>query len=202
MTDNESTPKKSWLQKGNRKVIALVAGTVTIVGGAFGVQALADSNTYAHMKIMSGDMGGWHGGGRHGGKHGARHGGFSNLSEAEIEAKVERMVMHLAIEIDATAEQQEKITGLVTALASDLKPLGEQMRTTREEIRELLVADNIDRAALEEVRATGIAEAERISKNLVNAAADVAEILTAEQRELLDERLKDFRSRGGGRHRG
>ena len=125
-----------------------------------------------------------------------------NLSEAEIEAKVERMVMHLAIEIDATAEQQEKITGLVTALASDLKPLGEQMRTTREEIRELLVADNIDRAALEEVRATGIAEAERISKNLVNAAADVAEILTAEQRELLDERLKDFRSRGGGRHRG
>jgi Spy/CpxP family protein refolding chaperone len=111
-------------------------------------------------------------------------------------------VKHIAIEIDATDEQQAKITTLVTALAADLTPVREQMHDARQEIRELLVAETIDRGALEAVRATGIAEAERISKNLVNAAADVAEILTAEQRELLSERLKDFRSKGGGRHRG
>ena len=200
MTDKEQAPQKSWFQKGNRKVIALVAGTVTIVGGAFGVQALADSNTYAHMKVAASDVGGWHSGGRHGGR--GHHGGFSRMSEAEIEAKVERMVKHLAIEIDATDAQQEKITTLATALAADLKPIREQMREARQEIQELLVADTIDRAALEQVRATSVAEAERISKNLVDAAADVAELLTAEQRQLLNERLEDFRPRGGGRHRG
>lgn len=202
MTDKEQTEKKRCSGKGHRKAVALVAGAVVIVGSAFAFNAFADTNSYAHMKLISGDMGGWHGSAHHGGKHGGHHGGFSKMSEAEIEAKVERMVKHLAIEIDATDEQQDKITDLVTALAADLKPLGEQMRTTREEIRELLVADEIDRAALEEVRATGIAEAERISKDLVNAVADVAEILSVEQRELLNERLKEFRPRGGGRHRG
>lgn len=203
MTDKEPTPQKSWFRKGNRKVIALVAGSVVVVGSAFGVQALADSKPYAHMKLIASDGGGWHGGRDHnrGGRRG-HHGGFSNLSETEIEARVERMVKHVAIEIDATAEQQEKITTLVTALAADLKPIREQMRTTREEITELLVADTIDRAALEDVRSAGIAEAERISKNLVKAAADVAEILSTEQREMLNERIKEFRGKGRGRHRG
>jgi periplasmic protein CpxP/Spy len=196
MTDKEPTEKKRCSRKG--KGIALLAGTVVIVGSAFAFHAFAETNSYAHMKLMSGDMGAWHGSTHHDGKHG----GFSKMSEAEIEAKVERMVKHLAIEIDATDEQQDKITDLVTAFAADMKPIREQMRTTREEIRELLVADEIDRAALEEVRATGIAEAERISKDLVNAVADVAEILSLEQRELLNERLKEFRPRGGGRHRG
>jgi periplasmic protein CpxP/Spy len=200
MTDKEPTEKKRYSRKG--KGIAFLAGTVAIVGSAFAFHAFADTNSYAHMKLMSGDMGAWHGSSHHGGKHGGHHGGFSNMSEAEFEAKVERMVKHLAIEIDATDEQQDKITELVTAFAADMKPIREQMRTTREEIRELLVADEIDRAALEEVRATGIAEAERISKDLVDAVADVAEVLTAEQRELLNERLKEFRPRGGGRHRG
>lgn len=203
MTDNEQTPKKRWHRKGNRKAIALIVGTVAIVGGAFGVQAVADSNTYAHMKLFAGDKVGWHGGGRHGGGwRGGHHNGFANLSEAEIEDRVERMVKHVAIEIDATDEQQEKIATLVSALAKDMEPVGEQMRETRQEIRSLLVAETIDRAALERLRAEGVAEAERISKNLINAAADVAEILTAEQRQMLNERLEEFRSKGRGHRRG
>ncbi len=198
MSDKASTPQKGWFQKGNRKVIALATGTVIVISSAFGVQAFADSKTYAHMQLYASDYSGWHRGGWRGGHHGR----FSEMSDAEVEAKIERMVKHVAIEIDATAEQQEKITTLVTTVAKDLKPVHEQMRAAGKEIHDLLMADSIDRAALEKVRADRLAEAERISKSLVNAVADVAEVLTAEQRNVLDERIKQFRSMGKGWHRG
>ena len=41
-----------------------------------------------------------------------------------------------------------------------------------------------------------------ISKNLVGALADVAEVLSPEQRKVLDERIKEFRFMGRGWHRG
>jgi len=198
MSDKESTPQNGWFQKGNRKVIALATGTVIVISSAFGVQALAHSKTYAHMQLYAGDIGGWHRDGWRGGHHGR----FSEMSDAEIEAKIERMVKHVAIEIEATAEQQEKITTLVNMVAKDLKPVHEQMRAAGKEIHDLLMADTIDRTALEQLRADQLAEADRISKSLVNAVADVAEVLTAEQRNVLDERIKQFRFMGKGMHRG
>ena len=124
------------------------------------------------------------------------------MSEAEIEAGIERMVKHVAIEIDATGEQQEKIIKLVTALAKDLQPLRDQMRAAGKEIHDLLLADTIDREALEKLRAERLAEAGRISQNLVNAVVEVAEVLSPEQRKLLDERIREFRSMRGRWHRG
>ena len=113
------------------------------------------------------------------------------------------MVKHAAIEIDATQEQQEKITALVTAVATDLKPVHDRMRATGMELLELLRAETIDRAALEQLRAARLADAERISKTLVGALADVAEVLSPEQRKVLDERINQFRSmHRGGHHRG
>ncbi len=198
MSDNTSIPPKGWFQKGNRKAIALATGTVIVIGSAFGVQAFADSKTYAHMQLYAGDIGGW----QRDGWRGGHHGRFSEMSDAEIEARIERMVKHVAIEIDATAEQQEKITTLVTKVAKDMKPVHDQMRAAGQEIHDLLLAASIDRVALEKVRAERLAEAESISKSLVDAVADVAEVLTAEQRNVLDERIKQFRFMGKGRHRG
>ncbi len=193
MSDKQSTAKTGWFRKGNRKVIALATGTAIALGGVFGVQALANSQTYGHMKLYAGYAVGGHGG---------HHKGFSDISDAELKTRIARMVKHAAIEIDATQEQQERITALVTAVAKDLKPVHDQMRATGEEIHDLLLADTIDRTALEELRAERLAEAERISKNLVSALADVAEVLSPEQRKMLDERIKHFRSMRRGWHRG
>ncbi len=193
MSDKQDTAKTGWFRKGNRKVIALATGTAIAIGGVFGVQALANSTVYEHMKLNAGFSSGWRGG---------HHIGVADLSDADIEARIERMVKHVAIEIDATQEQQEKITALVTAAAKDLKPVHDRMRATGKEIHGLLLADTIDRAALEQLRAERLADAERISKNLVSALADVAEVLSPEQRKALDERIKEFRSMGRGWHRG
>lgn len=198
MSDNQTTPVKEKPRKSNRKMIAAVTATALVVGGAFGVQAFADSNTFQHAKLMvSGKDDFQHVGWRRGHRE-----NFSEMTEAEIEARVERMVKHVSIEIDATAEQEEKITALVTAVAGDLKPIRQQMRSAGEEIRELLLADSVDRIALERVRADAVAEADRISKDLINTAADVAEVLTPEQREVLDERIDEFRKMGKGWRRG
>ena len=193
MSDKQGAAKSGWLRKGNRKVIALATGTAIAAGGVFGVQAFANSQTYGHMKLYAGYSGGGHGG---------HHKGFTDFSDAELETHIERMVKHVAIEIDASKEQQEKITALVTAVAKDLKPVHDRMRATGKEIHDLLLADTIDRTALETLRAERLAEAERISKNLVGALADVAEVLSPEQRKVLDERIKQFRSMRRGWHRG
>jgi len=198
MTDTQNQKPKTWLQKGNRKAIAIFTGTMIAVGGVFGVQAFADSKTYSHMKLFASEKGNWHQASWRGG-HRQR---LADMSDAEIEAKVERIVKHVAIEIDATEEQQTKITALVTAVARDLKPIRAQMREAGQEMHRLLLSDTIDRAAFERIRAERLAEVDRISKNLVDAAADVAEVLTAEQRKVLDERIKEFRSMRKGWHRG
>ncbi len=193
MSDQQGTTGTGWFRKGNRKVIALVTGAAITLGGVFGVQALANSKTYEHMKVAAGFSSGWHGG---------DHRRFADWSDADIEARIERMVKHVAIEIDATQEQQEKITALATAVAKDLRPVHDRLRASGKELHELLLADTIDRAALERLRAERLADAERISKNLVGALADVAEVLSREQRKVLDERIDQFRSMHRGGHHG
>ena len=206
MADKQDIPKKGWFQKGNRKVIAIATGTVIAVGSAFGVQAIANSKTGAHMMVLASDGGSWHGGWR-GGWHGrGHHGGFANMTDAQIEKKIDRMVKHAAIEIDATPEQQAKITKLFVAVVKDVKPMRGQMRDSGRKIHDLLLADKIDREALEKIRAARLADAERVSKTIVNAVAEAAEVLSPDQRKVLEERIQKFRSMrrswGRGWHRG
>ncbi len=193
MSDQQRTAKTGWFRNCNRKVIALATGTAIAIGGVFGVQALANSQSFGHMKLYAGYIGGGHGG---------HHKGFSDISDAELKTRIERIAKHAAIEIDATQEQQEKITALVTAVAKDLKPVHDRFRATGKEIHDLLLANTIDRTALERLRAERLADAERISKDLVSVLADVAEILSPEQRRVLDERIEQFRFMRRGGHRG
>mgnify|MGYP001476525936 FL=1 len=85
-------------------------------------------------------------------------------------------------------------------MAKDLKPVHGRLRATGQEIHDLLLANTLDRTALEWLRAEHLAEAGTISKTLVGALADVAEVLSPEQRKVLDERIKNFRSKRGGWH--
>ncbi len=187
MQDRQDRPKTGWFRPGNRIVIPLAVVATLGIGSVVGVQAVANSQAYKHLQIASTYKAGWMGG-----MAGHRHKRFAEMSDVEIDARIERMVKHVAIEIDATPAQQEKIIALVAAQVMDMKPLHERMHTTRKEIQSLLLAEKIDREALEKLRAARLVEIEKVSKDLVNAIADVAEVLTLEQRKLLDERIKQF----------
>jgi Spy/CpxP family protein refolding chaperone len=116
--------------------------------------------------------------------------------------RADRMVRHLAIDIDATAEQQDKLRAIAKAAAADLFPLREKMQADRERARSLLTQPTIDRAAIEAFRADQMAVADQASRRIAKAIGDAAEVLTPEQRRKLDERLERRRSHWHGWRRG
>jgi len=176
----------------------LLASAALAAGGFFAFQAVAESHAYRHMQAAAFDEGGWQGGGWHGRDHKPLH----EMSDAEIEDRITRMVRHVSIEIDGTPAQEQEIIAVVTAAAKELRPLKERMQATGLELQHLLTAETVDRTALEALRASRIAEADRISKTLVGAVADIAEALTPEQREELQELIRERRERHHPHRRG
>jgi Spy/CpxP family protein refolding chaperone len=105
------------------------------------------------------------------------------MNPAQIQDRIDRGIRHLAIEIDATPEQQEKLRAIAKGALQDLLPMRDKARATRERAVELLIQPKVDRAAVEAFRAEQMAVAEAASKRFAQALADVAEVLTPEQRQ-------------------
>jgi protein CpxP len=124
------------------------------------------------------------------GWHGARgHWGSVPLDPAMIEDRADRMVRHLAIELDANNDQQEKLRGIVRAMLKDVLPARDRAFAARRQARELLTATTIDRAAIEKLRADQIALADTVSKRVTQALGDAADVLSPEQRRKLADRF-------------
>jgi Spy/CpxP family protein refolding chaperone len=113
------------------------------------------------------------------------HGGWGGgpLTPAQIDDRIDRMTKHMAIELDATSDQQAKIASIAKAAVADLRPLREKAQAARAQAVTLLTAANVDRTAIEKLRAEQIALAETASKRIAQALADVADVLNPEQRK-------------------
>ncbi|MFN0038507.1 MAG: Spy/CpxP family protein refolding chaperone [Burkholderiales bacterium] len=131
--------------------------------------------------------------------HGSHPLMVANLDPAQMDENIERMVKHLAVEVDATPPQREKLTSIAQAAARDLAPLRGKMKEARKQALDLMNADNIDRNAIEILRAEQIALLDTVSKRVILALADAAEVLNPDQRRKLAERLQRY---GHGRHHG
>lgn len=203
MSNETENSTQKMVRSGRKKVAVVIASVAVATGGIFAVNAFANSKTYEHLKVYASEPGAMkapffhraHWGGHRGGR-------LANMTDAEIQKVVTRMVKHVSIEIDATPEQEAKITDLVTAVAKTMKPVRAEMIAAREQAREVLLSESVDREALEKIRTERLAEVDRLSKVLTTAIADVAEVLTPKQRRVLEERLQQFRSMRGRWHRG
>jgi periplasmic protein CpxP/Spy len=123
----------------------------------------------------------WHGPGNwHGGPFG---GGFD---PARAEERADRMIRHISVEVDATAEQQEKLRGIVKNAVKDMLPMREKMVAARQQAPELVFGQSVDRAAIEKLRSEQIGTVDALSKRFTQALADAIEVLTPEQRRKLE----------------
>lgn len=114
-------------------------------------------------------------------------GGRGPMDPAMMEERLDRMLQHLYVEIDATDAQKQKLDPIVKQAANELAPLREKARDARRRGMELLTADTIDRGAIERLRVEQMGAADAASKRFTQALADVAEVLTPEQRKKLAE---------------
>lgn len=181
--DNYDAPLDNTQQLATRAPMPRTRRGRTILFATF-VLATALITGAAISKAVSNPFGfgpGW---------HGARgHWGGAPLDPAQIEDRADRMVRHLAVEIDATNEQQEKLRGIMRAMLKDVLPARERTFAARRQARELLSATTIDRGAIEKLRAEQIALADSVSKRVVQALGDAAEVLSPEQRRKLNDRF-------------
>lgn len=124
------------------------------------------------------------------------HGPGTLMSEttdpARMDEHVARMVKHLAVEVDASPEQRERLTTIAQTAARDLVPLLAKVKNARQQAIDLMSAEKVDRAAIENLRAEHLAFMDATSKRLTQALADAADVLTVEQRKKLAERAQRF----------
>ena len=166
------TPQPTAPRRGRRWLFVTTVALVAAFSGAMATRAISQYGPpgWTHM---------------HGGPWFMR----GPLSATEIEDRLDRAVRHGAIELDASAEQQEKLRSIAKAAVKDLLPMREKAQAARDRAKALLTQPTIDRAAIEAFRAEQMALAEAASKRFAQAVGDAAEVLTAEQRQKVQEHL-------------
>jgi Spy/CpxP family protein refolding chaperone len=181
MTETTQTPQSPAAPAGTprrrffRRVA--IATLIATVAGGIGLAALA----HGHGSR------GWHRGGFMGGP----------IDPARLDEHLDRALKHLYVEVDATDAQKQQLAPIVKAAARDLLPMRDRMRDARQQAVALLSQPTVDRAALEALRAGQLQLAEQASRRLTQALADVADVLTPEQRKQLAERAARWHGRRG-----
>jgi Spy/CpxP family protein refolding chaperone len=93
-------------------------------------------------------------------------------------------------DIDASPEQQDRVNAIVAGAVDDLFRLRDRHQQNRDAFHAQFGGGaTVDRAALEEIRKSEMGLADEASKRLVQALADVSDVLTPEQRQALAERI-------------
>lgn len=151
-------------------VVALVLG---IVGGGIAAAGIA-----RHHMGKFGMGHGW-------GGHHRMHGDF-DIQRAE--RHIQRVVGFAARRLDATEDQQKRLTAIAQAATKELLPMRARFMEGRKRAHELLKQPVIDRTALEALRTEQLALADEASRKMVQFIADAAEVLTPEQRTKLANR--------------
>ena len=150
--------------------------------GLLGTGALAALVAARPIAAAIQDVGGFH---RPWARHGAGHWGHEGMSPEAAKEHLQVATKWALRDIDASQEQQDRVNAIVAGAVDDLFRLKQKHQEDHAAFAAQLGAATVDRAALEEIRKSEMALADEASKRLVQALADVSEVLTPEQRQAL-----------------
>lgn len=121
---------------------------------------------------------------------GAMHGrGHHGPVDAATAARhIDKMIAKIAP--DATEQQKARLAEIAKSAFADMQPMHAQLREAHKHAYALLMAPVIDRVALEALRAEQMNRMDALSKRMLAAVADAADILTPEQRARFAEHMK------------
>ena len=154
-----------------------------LLGGAAAITLLAGAAGLTHAIAEPHHRGGW------------------SMEQGMPVDRIEHRADHMLKQVNATPEQQAKIHTIIEAAAKDIDPIRKSMAGTRAEMRTLLTAPQIDRTAIETLRAKRVAGMDQVSQRMTKALADAADVLTPDQRQKLATIEASHEGRHGMHHR-
>lgn len=125
--------------------------------------------------------------------HSFGHRAHGPVDAATASQFAERGIDRMLGKVDATAEQKSKITAIAKAAITDMAPAQQAHAAARTKLAELLKADKVDHAGIEQLRTEQFALGETLTKKAVAALADAADVLTPAQRAKLVDRWQSYR---------
>jgi Spy/CpxP family protein refolding chaperone len=102
------------------------------------------------------------------------------MSPEAFKAHIETMIAQCAA--DAGSYQKARLMAIANAAVDELQPMHAQFARDHARVHALLSAPVVDRAALEQWRAGQIQQIDSMSRRVLAAAEDAADLLTPEQR--------------------
>ena len=120
-----------------------------------------------------------------------------------IKSHVEHVLDGALDRLDATDDQSAAIRVIVMATIDDLQAARGDREQGREQLRNLVTGDSVDRAAIETFRRSHLERADQMSRIVAESVADVMEILTPEQRRQIEAHFAEghgHRRHGWGWH--
>jgi Spy/CpxP family protein refolding chaperone len=117
-----------------------------------------------------------------------RHGQHMAMDPAALDKHIDNMVNQVLA--DGTPEQKAKLAGIVKSAFADLRPAHDQFHLAHARAHALLTSPVIDRAALEQLRVEQMQQMDFVSKRVLEAVEDAAELLTPTQRVKFADHLR------------
>ena len=115
----------------------------------------------------------------------------------KLERFVEWKIDDMLAEVEATDDQRDRVRAIAADAIADMGEFREFKREGRQALVEALTKETVDRAELEALRQQKLDVADRASQRLVTALADVADVLTPDQRKELAEEWASHRWQRG-----